>query len=252
MPKAYLIDMDGVLVSGYRLIPGAAQFMERLQSKGLPFLLLTNNSRFTPQEHRKGLGKLGISLPEKVIFTSALATARFVKEHCPQGSAFIIGERGLTEALEDVSFKVTEENPDYVIIGETVSYSFERITRAIRFIREGARFIATNPDVIGPTDQGVVPTCGATAALLSAATGVKPYFVGKPNPLMMRSALRQIGAHSENTVMIGDRMDTDIVGGIESGMETILVLSGVTREKDVRRFPYRPHRIAESVAEIQP
>ncbi len=250
MGSAYLIDIDGVLVNGYRLIPGAAQFMERLQSRGLSFLLLTNNSRFTPDEHREGLGQLGIPLPENAIFTSALATARFVKEHCPRGSAFTIGERGLTAALEAVSFKVTEEKPDYVIIGETVSYSFERLTKAVRFIREGARFIATNPDVIGPTDQGVVPTCGATAALVSAATGVSPYFVGKPNPLMMRSALRQICAHSESTIMIGDRMDTDIVGGMESGMETILVLSGVTREEDVLRFPYRPHRIVQSVAQI--
>ncbi len=252
MPKAYLIDMDGVLVNGRKLIDGAIQFLERLENLGSPFLLLTNNSRFTPDDHRRGLAGLGISLPDNAIFTSALATARFVKQHCPDGSAFLIGEKGLTAALEEVSFRITEEKPDYVIVGETVSYSFQRFTQAVRFVKAGARFIATNPDVTGPTDQGIVPTCGATAALITAATGVKPYFVGKPNPLMMRSALRQLGAHSENTVMVGDRMDTDIVGGIESGMETILVLSGVTRREDIPRYPYRPHRIVESVAAIVP
>ena len=252
MSKVYLIDMDGVLITGNRVIPGAPEFIQRLRNAGAPFVVLTNNSRFTPRDHQARLNALGLDIPAEAIFTSALATGRFLHKQRPGGSAFVIGEAGLTTALHEIGYVLTEHSPDYVVLGETTSYSFESITTAVRLIAAGARFIATNPDVSGPAETGHVPACGAVAAMISAATGVKPYFVGKPNPLMMRSALRAVGGHSENAVMIGDRMDTDIVAGTESGMETILVLSGVTRPEDVDRYPYRPSRIANSVADIDP
>jgi NagD protein len=215
-------------------------------------MVLTNNSRYTPRDHEVRLRAAGLDIAAESIFTSALATARFLNRQRPGGSAFVIGEAGLTTALHEIGYTFTEHDPDYVVLGETASYSFESITTALRLVSAGARFIATNPDVTGPAEQGNVPACGAVAAMIAAATGVKAYFVGKPNPQMMRWALRQLEAHSENSVMIGDRMDTDVVAGIESGLETILVLSGVTRAEMVERFPYRPSRIAASVAEIEP
>ncbi len=251
-PKAHLIDMDGVLITGNQAIPGAAEFLNRLRAAGAPFMLLTNNSRLTPHDHHARLQSLGLEIEADCIFTSALATSRFLHRQRPGGSAYVIGEAGLTTAMHDIGYRLTEHEPDYVVLGETNTYSFATITTAVRLIQGGARFIATNPDVVGPTDQGQVPACGAVAAMIQAATGVQAYFVGKPNPLMMRSALRQLGAHSENAVMIGDRMDTDIAAGIESGLETILVLSGVTSEEDVERYPYRPDRILKSVAQIKP
>ena len=189
-------------------------------------------------------------MPEESIWTSALATASFLADQRPGGSAFVIGEAGLTTALHDAGYTLTERDPDYVVLGETRTYSFERITPAIRLIGDGARFIATNPDATGPSADGPLPATGSVAALISRATGVDPYFVGKPNPLMMRSALNAIDAHSETTAMIGDRMDTDIVAGLEAGLETILVLTGVTAEAETERFPYRPSRILESVAQL--
>ncbi len=252
MPKSYLIDMDGVLLTGSVPIPGAPEFIARLRKARAPFMVLTNNSRYTPRDHEARLKAAGLDIPADCLFTSALATARFLHQQRPGGSAFVIGEAGLTTALHEIGYQLTEHQPDYVVLGETASYSFESITTAIRLVSAGARFIATNPDVTGPAEQGSVPACGAVAAMIAAATGVKAYFVGKPNPQMMRWALRQLGTHSENAVMIGDRMDTDIVAGIESGMETVLVLSGVTQAAMVDRFPYRPSRIVESVAEIEP
>jgi NagD protein len=251
-PRAYLIDMDGVLIRGKQVIPGAIEFLDRLRAAGSPFMVLTNNSRLTPHDHHAGLGQLGLNIPIDRIFTSALATGRFLHDQRPEGSAYVIGESGLTTAIHEIGYRLTEHVPDYVILGETNSYSFASITTAVRLIAGGARLIATNPDVSGPTDQGIVPATGAVAAMIQAATNVKPYFVGKPNPLMMRSALRELGAHSENTTMIGDRMDTDIVAGIESGLETILVLSGVTAREEVDRYPYRPAQIVDSVADIDP
>jgi len=227
-------------------------FLDRLRAAGSPFLLLTNNSLFTPRDHQARLRAMGLRMPAESIYTSALATAHFLQQQRPDGSAFVVGEAGLTTALHDVGYVLTEHAPEYVVLGETVSYSFERLSTALRLVAAGSRFIATNPDVTGPSDQGTVLACGALAAMITAATGVKAYFIGKPNPLMMRSALRQLGVHSENTVMIGDRMDTDIVAGIESGMETILVLSGVTHRDDVARFPYLPTHIVTSVEEIAP
>src|SRR5438094_2669845 len=249
--KNYLMDMDGVIVRGATLIPGAAEFVQRLRAQGIPFLILTNNSLYTPRDLQVRLSYIGLEVPAEAIFTSALATAQFLHSQRPGGRAYAIGESGLTTALHDIGYVLTDQEPEYVVLGETTTYSFERITHAIRFVMAGARFIATNPDVMGPGEGGIVPATGAVAALISAATGVKPYFVGKPNPLMMRTALRTLGAHSEDSVMIGDRMDTDIISGMESGLRTILVLTGVTTREQVERFPYRPTWIRESVADIE-
>jgi 5'-nucleotidase len=250
--EAYLMDMDGVLVHEEQLIPGADQFVKRLQETGHPFLVLTNNSIYTPRDLAARLSLTGLQIPEEAIWTSALATAHFLDQQRPGGTAHVIGEAGLTTALHECGYVLSERSPDYVVLGETRSYSQESITRAIRLIERGARFIATNPDPTGPSPAGPQPATGAVAALISKATGVDPYFVGKPNPLMMREALRSIGAHSETTVMIGDRMDTDVVSGIEAGMETILVLSGITTREQAGRFPYLPSRIVDSVADLVP
>jgi NagD protein len=247
---SWLMDMDGVLVREENAIPGADRFLARLRELELPFLVLTNNSIYTRRDLAARLRASGLDVPEDSIFTSALATARFLEEQRPGGTAFAIGEAGLTTALHDAGYTLTERDPDYVVLGETRTYSFESITRAIRLIGTGARFIATNPDTTGPSAEGPLPATGSVAALISRATGVEPYFVGKPNPLMMRSALNAIDAHSETTAMIGDRMDTDIVAGLEAGLETILVLSGVTARADAERFPFRASRTVESVADL--
>ena len=231
-------------------IPGADRFLARLRELELPFLVLTNNSIYTRRDLAARLRASGLDVPEDSIFTSALATARFLEEQRPGGTAFVIGEAGLTTALHDAGYTLTERDPDYVVLGETRTYSFERISRAIRLIVAGARFIATNPDATGPTPDGPLPATGSVAALISRATGVDPYFVGKPNPLMMRTALNTLDAHSETTAMIGDRMDTDVVSGLEAGLQTILVLSGVTTRAEAERYPYRASRIVDSVADI--
>jgi len=246
----YLMDMDGVLVHEERLIPGADQFVKRLQQAGHRYLLLTNNSIYTRRDLAARLALTGLEVPEEAIWTSALATARFLDTQRPQGTAYVLGEAGLTTALHQVGYVLTEREPDYVVLGETRAYSQQAITRAIRLIADGGRFIATNPDPTGPSPAGPQPATGAVAALISRATGVHPYFVGKPNPLMMREALRAIDAHSESTVMIGDRMDTDVVAGIEAGLQTILVLSGITTREEAQRFPFLPSRIVDSVADL--
>jgi NagD protein len=247
---SWLMDMDGVLVHEESAIPGADRFLARLRELELPFLVLTNNSIYTRRDLAARLRASGLDVPEEAIFTSALATARFLEEQRPGGTAFTIGEAGLTTALHEAGYTLTERDPDYVVLGETRTYSFERISRAIRLIVGGARFIATNPDPTGPTPDGPLPATGSVAALISRATGVDPYFVGKPNPLMMRTALNTLDAHSETTAMIGDRMDTDVVSGLEAGMQTILVLSGVTTRAEAERFPFRASRIVDSVADI--
>jgi NagD protein len=247
---SWLMDMDGVLVREEQPIPGADRFLARLRELELPFLVLTNNSMYTRRDLTARLAASGLHVPEEAIWTSALATARFLRDQRPGGSAFVIGEAGLTTALHDAGYTLTERAPDYVVLGETRTYSFERITRAIRLIAAGSRFIATNPDATGPALDGPLPATGSVAALISRATGVEPYFVGKPNPLMMRSALNAIDAHSETAAMIGDRMDTDIVSGLEAGMETVLVLTGVTTREDAERHPYRASRIVDSVADL--
>jgi NagD protein len=248
--RSWLMDMDGVLVREEHAVPGADRFIAGLRNAGTPFLVLTNNSIYTPRDLAARLRASGLEVPEDAIWTSALATARFLDDQRPGASAFVIGEAGLTTALHEVGYTLTEREPDYVVLGETRTYSLERITLAIRLILGGARFICTNPDPTGPTTAGPVPATGAVAALVSRATGIEPYYVGKPNPLMMRSALNAIDAHSESTAMIGDRMDTDIVAGLEAGLETILVLTGVTTPDVVERFPYRPVRILDSVADL--
>jgi len=251
--RAYFIDMDGVLVSGRTPIPGAAEFLSRLRDTDSQFLVLTNNPIFTPRDLAHRLQTAGLNVPEERIFTSAMATARFLhRQRGEGGTAYAIGESGLTEALHKAGFVLTDGDAEYVVLGETRGFDLEQITHAINLIQGGAHFIATNPDASGPTETGIAPACGAVAALIETATGKKPFFVGKPNPLMMRTDLNYLEVHSEDAVMIGDNMRTDIIGGVEAGMETILVLSGVTRQEDVGTYAYQPSRIALSVADIQP
>jgi NagD protein len=248
--ETWLTDMDGVLVHEEDAIPGAAEFITALEQSGRPFLVLTNNSIFTPRDLRARLLMSGIDVPERAIWTSALATAQFLAEQRPGGSAYVVGEAGLTTAMHDVGYVMTDRDPDYVVLGETRTYSFEAITRAIRLIEKGARFIATNPDPSGPSPAGTLPATGSVAALISTATGRQPYYIGKPNPLMMRSALNRLDAHSETTIMVGDRMDTDIISGLEAGLRTVLVLTRSTSRQQVEHFPYRPTRVVDSVADL--
>lgn len=244
--------MDGVLVTGGTPIPGANEFIARLRERGAKFLVLTNNSKYTPGDLAFRLAGGGLDIQAENIFTSAMATARFLAAQRPNGTAYVIGESGLTWAIHSAGYVITERDPDYVVLGEALNYSLEQLTLATRLVAAGARFIATNPDPMGPAEGGIVPACGAVAALIERASGVSAFFVGKPNPLMLRLALNSIGAHSESTVMVGDRMDTDVIGGVQAGMETILVLSGITRCEDVDRFPYQPTHIVNSVADIIP
>lgn len=248
--ECWLTDMDGVLVHENTALPGAAALIQQWRDAGTPFLVLTNNSIFTPRDLAARLRASGIDVPEEAIWTSALATADFCANQMPGGSAFVIGEAGLTTALHEAGFIMTETNPDYVVVGETRNYSFEAITKAIRLINNGARFIATNPDATGPSADGALPATGAISALITKATGRDPYVVGKPNPMMFRSAMNRIGAHSENTAMIGDRMDTDVIAGIEAGLFTILVMTGIADEREIARYPFRPTEILAGVHEL--
>src|SRR3954465_8802996 len=248
--ESWLTDMDGVLVHEGEPVPGAPEFVNRLRSSGKPFLILTNNSIYTARDLQARLRRIGFDVPESAIWTSALATAQFLDTQRPGGTAYVIGEAGLTTAMHEVGYILTDTEPDYVVLGETRTYSFEAITTAIRLINDGARFICTNPDATGPSNEGALPACGAVAALISKATGVAPYFVGKPNPMMMRSALNTIKGHSESTAMIGDRMDTDVLCGREAGLETILVLTGISTREEAEKYPFRPSRIVNSVADL--
>ena len=248
----WLTDMDGVLVHEEAALPGAPEFIAALQQYGRPFLVLTNNSIFTPRDLRARLARSGIDLPEESIWTSALATARFLAEQQPGASAYVIGEAGLTTAIHDEGFILADSDVEFVVLGETRTYSFESITRAIRLIKGGAKFIATNPDVTGPSAEGPLPATGSVAAMITAATGIHPYYVGKPNPLMMRTALNRIGGHSETSVMIGDRMDTDVKSGLEAGMRSILVLTGSTDVDEIAQFPFRPTAVLDGIADVVP
>ncbi|MFZ3071463.1 MAG: HAD-IIA family hydrolase [Anaerolineaceae bacterium] len=250
--KNFLIDMDGVLIQGSILIPGADNFINLLKQDKRKFLILTNNSLYTTRDLAHRLQLTGLEIPQEKIYTSALATASFLEKQRPNGTAYVIGELGLSEALHAIGYVQTMVNPDYVVLGETFSYNIEQITIAIRLINAGARFIATNPDPVGNSENGIVPACGAMAALIEKATGISPFYVGKPNPLMMRSALNYLDVHSENTIMIGDRMDTDVLSGISSGLDTVLVLSGVTNRAEIEKFSYHPDHIFNSVADIIP
>ncbi len=252
-PKNYLIDMDGVLVRGRTPIDGAQGFIERLEAAGVSFLVLTNNPIYTPGDLAHRLKSVGLDVPADRIFTSAMATAAFLASQRGEGgTVYAIGDSGLTEALHQAGFIITDHDPEYVVLGETHAYNFDQITKGVRFLAAGAHFIATNPDASGPSEGGITPACGAMAAMMQTASGVEPFFVGKPNPLMMRTALNYLGVHSEHTVMVGDNMRTDIIGGVEAGTETILVLSGVTSRESVRQFSYQPTRIVDSVADIHP
>ncbi|QLE72193.1 HAD family hydrolase [Streptomyces rectiverticillatus] len=248
--ESWLTDMDGVLVHEGIPIPGADAFVKKLRESGKPFLVLTNNSIYTPRDLHARLARIGLDVPVQNIWTSALATAQFLDDQRPGGTAYVIGEAGLTTALHDIGYVLTDSEPDYVVLGETRTYSFEALTKAIRLINAGARFIATNPDETGPSAEGALPATGSVAALITKATGREPYFVGKPNPLMMRAGLNAIGAHSEGSAMIGDRMDTDILAGLEAGMRTYLVLTGLTRPEEVDRYPFRPSRVVDSIADL--
>ena len=248
--KNSLIDMDGVLVHGKKIIPGADIFIESLKKNDIKFLVLTNNSIYTQVDLAHRLQNTGIDIDAEHIFTSALATANFMSAQKENGSAFVIGESGLNVAIHNIGYIMTDENPDFVVLGETFDYNFRQVTKAVRLIMEGASFIATNPDPTGPSESGITPACGAMAALIEKASGRSPFYCGKPSPFMMRSALNYLGVHSENTIMLGDRMDTDIIAGIQSGMETTLVLTGVTSLKQIEEFPYRPGRVVKSVADL--
>ncbi len=248
--RGFICDMDGVVYHGNRLLPGAKEFVEWLQRSERRFLFLTNSSERSRKELAQKLGRMGIGVDADHFYTSALATAGFLRAQCPGGTVYVIGEAGLTNALYDAGLAMNDVSPDYVVIGESRSYSFEKLERAINLVMNGAKLIGTNPDVTGPAEHGLVPACGALAAPIELATGMKAYFVGKPNPLMMRQALRRIECRREDTFIIGDRMDTDIIAGLESEIDTILVTSGVTDRNELGGFPYRPHFVLDGVGDI--
>lgn len=248
--KAFICDMDGVIYHGNKLLPGVPEFVNWLKQENKRFLFLTNSSERAPRELQEKLARLGLDVEKEHFYTSALATAAFVAKQAPGCSAYVIGETGLSNALYDAGITMNDVNPDYVIIGESRSYTYENILRAVKFIQSGAKLIGTNPDQTGPTEQGIVPSTGALISPIEKASGQQAYFVGKPNPLMMRSALKKLSCQREDTVIIGDRMDTDILAGVESEIATVLVLSGCTRREDVAGFAYRPDLILDGVGDI--
>ena len=248
--ECWLTDMDGVLVHEEQALPGAAELIQRWGDTSKRFLVLTNNSLFTPRDLAARLKRSGLRVPQENIWTSAMATGAFLKNQPGDKTAYVIGEAGLTFALHDAGFVLTDDEPDFVVLGETRTFSFEAITKAIRLISNGSRFIVTNPDTTGPSKDGLLPAAGAVAAMITAATNRTPYVVGKPNPMMFRSAMRRIDAHSETTAMIGDRMDTDVVAGMEAGLHTVLVLTGLTTVADVEKYPFRPNQILNGVHEL--
>ena len=250
--NAFLIDMDGVLVKGETPIKGAEDFIDRLRDSGKPFLLFTNNSKHSPESHSTRLSGLNLKIPSKNIFTAGMATAQFLVNQNINGSAFVIGESGLFTPLQEMGYTLTKDKPDYVVLGELDTYDFRAICKGVELIKDGAIFIATNPDEILPGKFGIEPGCGAVAAMIEKASGKKPYFIGKPNPLMMRYALTYLEVRAQDAVIVGDRMDTDVIAGLENGMMTYLVLSGVTKKEEISKFPYRPTKIFGSVAEIFP
>lgn len=250
--NAFICDMDGVIYHGNRLLPGVREFVDWLYAAEKAFVFLTNSSSKTPRELREKLLRLGLDVGEEHFYTSALATATFLAQQCPGGSAFVIGDTGITNALYSAGFSMNDDNPDYVVVSESSAYNFEKLTHAVNLVRQGAKLIGTNPDVTGPTETGILPATGALMAPIELATGAKAYFVGKPNPLIMRHALKRLGSRREETAIIGDRMDTDVLAGIEAEMTTVLVLSGVTSREDVKRFAYRPRYILNGVGDIVP
>ncbi|MHB1452844.1 MAG: HAD-IIA family hydrolase [Saccharofermentanales bacterium] len=248
--KAFICDMDGVIYHGNRLLPGVESFVDWLTKSGKEFIFLTNSSERSPQELCQKLKRLGLDVPQERFYTSALATASFLHSQTPGGSAYVIGEAGLTNALYDAGFAMNDVNPDYVIVGESRTYTIEKIEKAVQLVLKGAKLIGTNPDVTGPSEKGIVPATRALISPIEMATGRQAYFIGKPNPLIMRTARQRLGVHSEESVIIGDRMDTDIIAGIESGMDTVLVLSGVTTELTMIEFPYRARYVFAGVGDM--
>lgn len=248
--KGFIVDMDGVIYHGNRILPGAGEFVKWLQETGKEYLFLTNNSAKTPKELRQKLLRMNLDVPEKNFYTSALATAAFIREQAGECSAYVIGEAGLLNALYDAGVTMNDVNPDYVIIGEGTTYSLDTLTKATNLVRKGARLIGANSDVSGPVENGIAPACGALVAPVEIATGKKAYFCGKPNPLMMRTGLRLLGCHSDDAVIVGDRMDTDIVAGTESGVQTVLVLSGVSDMATVKKYAYQPSVVLNGVGDI--
>ncbi len=248
--KGFICDMDGVIYHGNRVLPGAAKFIEWLQNEKKEYLFLTNNSGYTPRELHQKLQRMGLDVPEQHFYTSALATAEFLKEQAPGCSAYVIGEAGLLNALYDAGITMNDVNPDYVVFGEGRLYSIDTLTKATNLVLAGAKLIGANADVSGPIEEGIAPACGALIAPVELATGKKAYFCGKPNPLMMRTGLRLLGCHSGEAVMVGDRMDTDIISGMESGMSTALVLSGVSTRESVSAYSYQPTVIVNGVGDL--
>ena len=248
--KGFICDMDGVIYHGNHLLPGVKEFLNWLTENHKNFLFLTNSSQYTPRELQQKLQRLGLEVDESHFYTSALATAQFLDNQSPGCSAYVMGEHGLLNALHDVGITYNDVDPDYVIVGEPQGYSLPLLTKAIHLVNKGAKLIGANSDLTGPTETGIAPACQALMAPIELATGRKAYYVGKPNPLMMRTGLRMLGVHSADAVMVGDRMDTDIVAGIESGMDTVLVLSGVTTLEECQRFPFRPKYILNGVGDI--
>jgi len=248
--KGFICDMDGVIYHGNKVLPGVKDFIQWLHNEEKQFLFLTNSSERSPRELQDKLGRMGIKVDKKHFYTSALATAMFLASQKPKGSAFVIGEAGLLNALYNVGYSMNNVDPDYVVMGETRSYSYEKIEQAVNLVLRGAKLIGTNPDINGPTEHGIAPATRALIAPIEIATGKNAYFVGKPNPLMMRSALKILGCQREETVIIGDRMDTDIIAGIESEIDTCLVLSGITQKNEIDQYAYRPHYLLQGVVDL--
>ena len=248
--KGFICDMDGVIYHGNKLLPGVKEFVDWLYREDKNFLFLTNSSERSPKELQIKLARMGLEVDESHFYTSALATAKFISSQAPGCSAYVIGGAGLVTALHDAGITMNDVDPDYVIIGEGNTYNYENILKAVKLVMRGAKLIGTNSDLTGPAEDGIIPACRAMISPIEMATGQKAYFVGKPNPLMMRTGLRILGVHSEDAVMIGDRMDTDIVAGIETGLDTVLVLSGVTDQNEIKKFPYRPRLVLNGVGGI--
>jgi NagD protein len=248
--KAFICDMDGVIYHGNVLLPGVKEFIKWLNDQDKKYLFLTNSSERSPRELNKKLARLGVDVGAEHFYTSALATAAFLDSQKPHGEAYVIGEAGLLNALYEIGYHINDVNPDYVVVGESKTYTYENLTRAVNLVREGAKLIGTNPDLTGPIENGIVPATGSLIAPIEMSTGSKAYFVGKPNPLMMRHALKKISSRREETAIIGDRMDTDMIAGIESEIDTVLVLSGVSDRENIKQFAYQPDLILEGVGEI--
>ena len=247
--KGFICDMDGVIYHGNRLLPGVKEFVDWLYREEKNFLFLTNSSERSPKELQK-LRRMGLDVDESHFYTSAQATARFISSQAPGCSAYVIGGAGLIMALHDEGITMNDVDPDYVIIGEGNSYNYENILRAVRLVLKGARLIGTNSDLTGPSEDGIIPACRAMIAPIEMATGKQAYFCGKPNPLMMRTGLRMLHCHSAEAVMVGDRMDTDVISGMESGMSTVLVLSGVSTRETLKTYAYRPSIVLDGVGDI--